>query len=208
MDHPPPDGGRRDGSGDREGRLIRSLLGACLLVALATPAAAQDGGTRAFLDIGAGAARLHGDATVLLEVAAGLRLPAGVRVGGAGYLLPAPVDAGRVALQELELSAGWGGLFAEAGTDAPVGPGRWTARLLVGAGNTDVDEVTTGLRLDSDNFVVIQPDVGAEVRLTSGLRAAVRFSWRWVGGTEGLPGVDTSDLQGPGLHLRLRAGPL
>lgn len=188
---------------------MRSFSTFLLLLALAPPAAAQERGEiRGYLGAGMAASRVHGDVAPFIEIEAGLDLSENVRVGGAGYFLPSSLDIGSVALQDLRLDFGYGGLVLEVLHPSRSGNGAWFARLLVGAGNAVVRDAATSLRLDSDNFVVLQPGVGVAYPLHGRLSGAVGLSWRWVAGVQDLRGVDPSDLRSPSFDLRLRISSL
>lgn len=200
-----------DAARRRVGLLFPLLL---LFPATVVPAAAQEAtaersdGVRAFAEAGVAGTRIHGEATAVLGLAMGLSVGPGLSIGGAARLLPGPVAVGRVVLQEVELEVGYGGLLLQLRRPAWSDRGAWILRALVGAGNADVLEQSTSLRLDSDNFLVVEPSVGVELALLGPLWAGASISYRFVSGVEDLRGVGASDLRSPSLALRLRISPL
>lgn len=182
--------------------LLAALLGGGTLSAQEPP------GIRALVQGGAGGTRVHGETAALLAFGAGIRVTPSLSVGGAGRVVPGPVEIGRVALRNLEMSFGYGGIFVEYEARGPSPSWSWIGSLLVGAGNADVREVETSLRLDSDNFFVSEPGVGIRRDLPWRLSASARASWRLVWGVEDLRGVAASDLSSPVVGIGLTIHPL
>jgi hypothetical protein len=193
----------RNGASVTRPALVLSVL--LLALAVAPPARAQEGDrVKAFLEAGVGATRVHGETRALVDLALGLAISPSLSVGGAGHLAPGSADLGEIAFQEVELQWGYGGIFVRMEHPGPTDGSAWHGQILLGAGNGDVEDRTTGLLLDSDNFFVVQPSVGLSRSIRRRFAGSLTLGYRWIAGLEDLRGVRTGDLRAASLHLGLR----
>ena len=189
----------------KSGPLLTLLT--CLLVARPatgqTPRDSESAGGRISLIPELAITRLAGEwvpaagATVSLRLASWIALGAGARVG---LDHPTVVDAGSI----VRLRFGYGGLRV-ALRPVSSGPTKVVLSLLAGAGNVDVQERSVGAVIDSDNGVVLEPAVTVARVVGSHVVATASLSWRITSGFEGVGGIDSSTLRGPGLALGNRA---
>jgi hypothetical protein len=163
---------------------------------------------QALVGLVTGITRVAGQTGVLLGMNAVLELTPRWRAGGAGYAL-----LGETAFAESEagrslLRLGYGGVFVEWTKPTDL-PGGTTARLrmLAGAGNAEVRQAPLGFRLESDNFVVLEPGAALERALARRFSLAVSGGYRLALSVDDLGGLDAGDLGGAILALELRLGP-
>lgn len=189
------------------------LLLALVLLAfagLSAPAAAQqeeEAMVRPFLEGGLILSTLHGDVVALSTVGAGLRFASWLEISGGGTFLLAPVDLGEVEFQALEMKMGWGGLAVTAGPAPGPSGAAWFVRSSVAVGNVDIQDRSTGLQMDSDNIVVLEPAVGLRTSLLERVQGRVTLGYRWVHGVEGLPVLSASDLRSFSARIDFLLGP-
>jgi len=118
---------------------------------------------------------------------------------------------------ESSVRLGYGGVVIEwvwRGGDDPSGtsedPSRGTEgrlSLLAGAGNAELRQPVLGIRLESDNFVVLEPGVALGRRLLGRLSLGASARYRLSFAVDDLGGIDGADLSGLALGLELRLGP-
>jgi hypothetical protein len=188
---------------------VRALLVPALLVAGAlgpwttSPVSAQAARdlAPAWLDVSVGVTSVVGQTSptaagsLLLGVAPGFSLGGGGRI-----LLGTRALAGPVPEADQRLRFAYGGLLGQMLLSDTADRRVWI-RLLAGAGNGKVDLAATGTPVASDNFGVVEPEVGGALLLWGPLHAGAAVAYRIVFGVEDLQGVTTSDLRGPTARL-------
>jgi hypothetical protein len=106
------------------------------------------------------------------------------------------------------LGFGYGGLTVEVG-GPPVGSAvDPSIRVLVGAGNVDLTDNATGTRLESDNMLVVEPELVVRTRLEPWLRIGASVSYRFILGVDGIDTDATGDLQSFAFGVGVSVGPL
>jgi hypothetical protein len=151
---------------------------------------------------------IAGETAMAAGASVTFRLAPAVAVGGGGaVVLPSVELSGDPLFPDRTLEFGYGGLLVETLLPDPVAGIRLRLRTLVGAGHAEVRDGASGVRLGTDNVVVLEPEVGVAVDLARATGLAAGLSWRFVGGLDDLDGVTGEDLGGPGLALRVRLGP-
>lgn len=150
---------------------------------------------------------MAGSGTVLAGGEVGVRVTPSVTLGGAGYALLRRVQIREGAGGPTALGFGYGGAFAEYRRPMPgEAPGgrAVSARLLVGAGNTDLIRLGTGAELGTENVFVVHPSAGADLPVTDWLESSVRAGYRWSTELNRLPGVATGAVRGVTVSVGLR----
>ena len=203
-------------------RLLRVLLSllvvpGCLHAQEADSTGRSPGRVDGFLELSARLVRVEGETAPLLGGALLVGLPRRWRAGGAAFVLAERVaqDAAPGAL-ETELRMGYGGALL-AWSSGPDGPApsarsaglspRWSLALLVGAGNAELRDIVSGVRLRSDNFFLLEPAVTVELELLSRLSTGVLAGYRVPLGVEDLNGLQERDLGGWTMGVSARLGP-
>jgi hypothetical protein len=178
-----------------------------------TPATSSDV-VRGFFELSLRLAGVHGRTAPLIGAAALLGVSPKWRVGGAGFSQMDRVDLELPPpLETLELHIGYGGLLFEREVRALTAPsdsgrsGTLVARLLIGAGNAEVRDSSTGSRLRSDNFALVEPTISVESPLSAEVSAGASAAYRMVGGVDGLQDIDEKNLRGWSIGVLLRFGP-
>lgn len=179
---------------------------ASILWAAAAPLAAQDASQRRASSSVEGSlalTRLHGNAAWMPGITGLLSLGDRISLGGAGSLaMEAQRVPGSVPGSDLDLRVAFGGVMGQFLILDSGGREGWV-RLLAGAGNAKLDLAVAQTQIASDNFGVIQPEVGGSFRLPGRLRAGAAVGYRITYGVEDLPGVGALDLRGPSARLLL-----
>lgn len=188
-------------------RVSAALAVACLAMCAAPPdaVAQQDPQRRASATLEGSLAltSLDGGASWMAGATGLLCLGYRLSLGGSGFLALEPRRlAGSAPGSELDLRVAFGGLTAQLDLVETGGREAW-ARLLVGAGNARLDLAAARTRIASDNFGVLQPEVGGTVRVGRRVRAGAAVGYRVTFGVEDLPGVGGVDLRGPSARLLL-----
>ena len=163
---------------------------------------------QALVGLATGITRVAGQTGVLLGMNAALELTPRWRTGGAGYALIGETPFAESEAVRSLLRLGYGGVFVE-WTNPSDPPGGTTARLrmLAGAGNAEVRQAPLGFRLESDNFIVLEPGAALERALARHLAVAISAGYRFALSVDDLGGLDAGDLGGALLALELRLGP-
>lgn len=132
-----------------------------------------------------------------------------VALGGGGVILARTVDVGGDPIYpDRGLGFGYGGLAAEVvgpSVGSLVGTG---FRVLLGAGNVDLTDNATGTRIQSDNVVVVEPELLVRARLTSWLGVSVSSSYRFTRGVDRIDSAAVGNLQSVAAGLAFTLGPL
>lgn len=193
--------------------LLQLLL--AFLLPLPTSLAAQEAqvdaapaSARAHLEVGARLTSLRSQGALLLGGSARLDVGGPFTFGGGGWVLNGAVDTASDGEpgSGLRLRMSYGGLLT--GTElAELGPLRGFARLLVGAGNAKVQLPVVETEIASDNFLVLEPSVGASLGLGASMGVVGEMSYRWTMGVEDLPGVAGKEIRGLSLTLGWVLGP-
>jgi len=141
--------------------------------------------------------------------AAGLSLSDRIYVGGGGWMLLRDSDIGGAGVyQSRALGVGYGGVMVDVTLADPGSKRTVAVRALLGVGNLDIRDPITGIRIDSSNFVVMEPEAVARVGLGRRMAIEGTLSYRAVFGLDALSGLDDGDVGGPGFSVLLRVGPL
>lgn len=184
------------------------LLAALAWAALAVGAEAQADG-RAGLTIG-GAARatsLRGESTLMTGGTVLLHPLARLSVGAGGWFVPGvrridPDSPGG----GLRLRVSYGGLVT--GVDlGRLGPLAIGVRVLWGGGTARIELPVEETEIAADNFLVIEPEAGASVRLVSRLDVRLSGGYRAVSGVEDVSSVTGGQLRGAFAALGLAFRP-
>ncbi len=185
-------------------------IGLAALVVLVSVAAAgrasaqQERAAQAMVEASLRATSMRGHSVGMAGGAVAVRVGDDFFFGGAGYLMMHPLDLSRPG-SALELRMAYGGLL----TGIRIHDGRhlrWTARLLLGAGNAKAVVPVVGTELRSDNFGVVEPEVTASVWAMKLVSMRVDAGYRFVYGVQGLPRVTTEQLRGSFVGLSLVFG--
>jgi hypothetical protein len=123
-------------------------------------------------------------------------------IGGAGLALTGNVVESSTGF---ELGMGYGGLTLQYWHPWIRGLA-WEANLLLGAGHAEVRSPLTGNEVGSDNFSVVEPEVGLSLTTLPWLRVGGSLGYRMAWGVEDLPQVAVDDLRSLSLSLTLRVG--
>lgn len=202
-----------------ERRLTRCLL---LLLVLSLPGRGagrplagqevpEEGPARAgaHLELGGGLTLLHGEMMPFIGGAALVSLFPRVAVGGSGtVILREHRLAGDPIFPERALTFGYGGVLLDVGPRAGPAGTLITLRTLLGAGNTNLRDRGSGVRLTSRNVVVLEPALVFRKPAVRGLDFGASLAWRAVLGLGDIEDVDGSDLSALSLGIHLRVGPL
>lgn len=167
----------------------------------------ESGGLPAEISGGLEVTTLAGSGTVLAGGEVGVRITPSITLGGAGYALLRRVRIQEGAGGPTALGFGYGGAYGEYRHPMPgEEPGGRTvsARLLVGAANTDLVRMGSGADLGTENVLVVHPSVGAELPVRGWLEAGVRAGYRWSTELDRLPGVGTGAVRGVTATIALR----
>lgn len=190
-------------------RAARRVLQAAAFVGWATsaaPLAAQDAMQRrasSSIEGSLALTRLHGSATWMSGITGLLSLGHRVSLGGAGsFAMEAQRVPGPVPGSDLDLRVAFGGVVGQF-LVVDTGDREAWVRLLAGAGNAKLDLAVAQTQIASDNFGVIQPEVGGSFRFLGRLRAGAAVGYRITYGVEDLPGVGSLDLRGPSARVLL-----
>lgn len=166
-------------------------------------------GVAAFVHGGLRLSSFAGEMGLMAGGALGLRLTGRLYVGGAGWILLEDSDLeGAGAFNRRTLGVGYGGAVVEVTLPKPSQRLGLAARTLVGAGNIDIRDPVTGIRINSSNFVVAEPEAVLSFGLSPRLTLEGSLSYRAVFGLDSLEGLDDSQVGGAGLSLLVRLGPL
>ena len=149
-----------------------------------------------------------GSSSVLAGGEVGLHLTRSIAIGGSGFTLLRRVRVPGGAGGPTALGFSYGGAFVEYRRPMPgeeEEDGRTlSARLLVGAANTDLVRAGTGADLGAENVLVTHPALGADLPLLSWLSSSIRAGYRWSTEVNDLPGVGAGALRGPTISVGLR----
>ncbi len=135
----------------------------------------------------------------------GFAIPSGWSFGGAAFVLPNGVTLpGNAPGLDLDLTAAYGGAIAKyrwlALGDGPSVAGQ----LLFGAGNLDIVNPATQVETDSDNFLVLEPEIFLEQQIVPHLALSLSGGYRFTFGVEDLPMLDNDALSGASISLGFR----
>lgn len=190
-------------------RAARRVLRAAAFVgwaASAAPVAAQDAMQRrasSSVEASLALTRLHGHAAWMSGITGLLSLGNRVSLGGAGSVaMEAQRVPGAVPGSDLDLRVAFGGVVGQF-LVLDAGDREAWVRILAGAGNAKLDLAVAQTQIASDNFGVIQPEVGGSLRLHGRVRAGAAVGYRITYGVEDLPGVGAPDLRGPSARVLL-----
>jgi len=132
-----------------------------------------------------------------------------VALGGGGALLARSRRIqGDPIYPDRGLGFGYGGLAVEITGPLVLPDTDVSVRWLVGAGNVDFTDNTTGIRLESDNVFVVEPELVIRRRLTPWLRIGISASHRFMRGVDGVDTDATGDMESFAFGLGVRLGPL
>jgi hypothetical protein len=143
---------------------------------------------------------------VLLGGWVGLVFGEHLMLGGGGITLLEAVELpGSESGTGFDLGMGYGGVILKRWWDLP---GRLTGEggLLLGAGNATVNDRRTGREVGSENFPVLEPEVGLAFRVFREVRIGISVGYRLVWSIQDLPRVSSDDLRSFSGTLSLRAG--
>ncbi|HEX9886119.1 MAG TPA: hypothetical protein VGA70_06505 [Longimicrobiales bacterium] len=170
---------------------------------------APSGVIQAFVHGGLRVTSVAGEVGVMAGGAAGLSLSDRIYVGGGGWMLLRDSDIGGAGVyQSRALGVGYGGVMVDVTLADPGSKRTVAVRALLGVGNLDIRDPITGIRIDSSNFVVMEPEAVARVGLGRRMAIEGTLSYRAVFGLDALSGLDDGDVGGPGFSVLLRVGPL
>ena len=104
-----------------------------------------------------------------------------------------------------DLGMGYGGVILKHWWDLS---GRLTGEggLLLGAGHAAVKDRRTGQEVGSENFPILEPEVGLAFRVFRRVHVGVSVGYRLAWSIEDLPRVTSDDLRSFSGTLSLRAG--
>lgn len=168
-----------------------------------------------FVDVSSGIARVHGRTSPFLGVGVALAFSDNWSAGGAGSFLLAqvPVSTSSV-FHGYVLRMGYGGLTFEwtprrrsALVRAARGDLSPSVRLLAGAGHAEITDPVAGGRLQSSNFLVLEPSLALEAFPARRVSPGITVGYRVVGGVDGLGDLGEGDLRGLFAGVVLRLGP-
>ena len=126
------------------------------------------------------------------------------RFGGGAWALPRASRSGTLSESGLELDFGYGGVAVE-WNGLPISG--VSLRTLFGAGSgTTLDQVT-GSRVDSEGFLVLEPEIAGHIDVTRWLGIGATVGWRFVFQAEGLTRVNPDDLRSAFFGVAVRFGP-
>ena len=172
------------------------------------PARAQSPAT-AQIEATARLTSIHHEFVPLVGAAALVRLSGKLSIGGGGWILLADREIeGNGAFPRQQLGFGYGGLVIEVGTFSIGRLAGFSTRTLLGAGNAELRDVVTGTRVDSDNMLVVEPEMLLGFPLAARMSGAIGLSYRHAWRVQDLGGITRGDLSGLSLALHLRIGPL
>ncbi|MGD8360267.1 MAG: hypothetical protein PVJ04_02465 [Gemmatimonadota bacterium] len=143
---------------------------------------------------------------VLVGGWAGLVFGEHFMLGGEGITLLEEVELpGSESGTGFDLGMGYGGVILKHWWDLP---GRLTGEggLLLGAGHATVKDRRTGREVGSENFPILEPEVGLGLRVFRRVYVGVSVGYRLVWSIEDLPRVSPDDLRSFSGTLSLRVG--
>ena len=158
--------------------------------------AAQDGRATLELNAGVRATSIRGESSFMGGGTALVRPWRRLALGGGGWIL-----FGSRAIEPdspgggFRLRLAYGGLVA-ATRVASRGPVEIDARALLGAGSARTELSAPRVEIDADNFLVLEPEVGATARGASPFTARLGVSYRFVAGVEDVSGISARQLRG------------
>ncbi len=168
-----------------------------LLLLLAGPGALRaqrEASAQASLEAELGVTWVRSRAVALAGGSALFRVRDDFSFGGAGYVVVHRVDLSQPG-SALELALAYGGLLGEVRIRESDRI-RWTARLLLGAGNAKAVVPVVGTELNSDNFGVLEPRLVASAWIARPISAKVEAGYRFVYGLEDIPRMSAEQLRG------------
>jgi hypothetical protein len=128
--------------------------------------------------------------------------------GGGGVLTRSRRIGGDPIYPDRGLGFGYGGLTVEVAGPSVGSAVDPSIRVLVGAGNVDLTDNTTGTRLESDNVFVVEPELVVRRWLEPWLRVGASVSYRFISGVDGIDTDATGDLQSFAFGVGVSVGPL
>lgn len=126
-----------------------------------------------------------------------------LRFGGGAWALPSPAQNGTLTNSGFQMDFGYGGVGIEW---TGLLPEHLALRAMFGAGSGTILDRVTGARVDSETFMLLEPEVAAEFPLTGWLDAVAGAGYRFTFGVGELARVAPGDLKSWILSAGLRIG--
>lgn len=145
---------------------------------------------------------LAGEQRFFLGGGVGLVFGGRLTLGGAGMATTESVELGD---SGFNLDMGYGGLTLRYWYPWRSGF-TWEAGLLLGAGHANVRSLVTGTEVGSDNFAVMEPELGVSLTPLPWFHIGFSGGYRMAWGVEDLPRVAVDDLRSYTASLTFRVG--